>query len=306
MSSFRLLEKIFRNQSVYTWERLSYAKASLANGGASGSVRFGEETITDLMMMDLYFHGSSLLIFHHSSKSMESKRGTDFELWLGSPRLGWLRYAVQAKKLNLNNDRYSSFTHRNDYGRQIDLLERYARLNRAAPLYCLYNYSDEATVSEHWHCCSGHSSLGDLGCTVTPLANIRKAISMRGTRNFKSVHMHTSTLPWRCLVSCPEIQRALGDLSRNASSNLPTFSMPLIDPARCYHRRLPEQLHVDVEHSANSTNQAGGALISIELDAELREAGPVDFRTSDAYGRVGDLFHPDVGVPARVAVLRVD
>ena len=307
MSSFRQLEKIFRNQSEDTWERLSFAKASLANRGVLGSVRFGEETITDLMMMDLYFHGSSLLLFHHSSKSMESKRGTDFELWLGSPRLGWFRYAVQAKKLDLNSNRYSSLAHRNKHGMQIDLLKRYAKLNRAAPLYCLYNFSDEATVSEHWHCCSGPPSLKDLGCTVTPLTNIRKAISKRGERNFRRVHMHNSTLPWRCLVSCPAIQKSLGDMSRYASSNSAASSLPLIDPMSCYHRRLPSQLRVDVGHSMASTNQAGGVLISIRLDAEWREDGFVQSWTSNAYRRRMDgPFHPDGGVPARVVVLRVE
>ena len=56
------------------------------------------------------------------------------------------RFAIQAKKLDLRTDRYSSFTQGNTNGPQIKLLEEYARLNRAAPLYCLYNHTDGAMM----------------------------------------------------------------------------------------------------------------------------------------------------------------
>ena len=85
--------------------------------------------------------------------------GTDFELWLGSNRKGWFRFAIQAKKLDLRTDRYSSLTQANSNGPQIELLEDYARLNRAAPLYCLYNHTDDADEFEHWHSSTGTAVL---------------------------------------------------------------------------------------------------------------------------------------------------
>ena len=73
--------------------------------------------------------------------------GTDFELWLGSELLGWFRFAIQAKKLDLRTDKYASLAQRNVNGPQIDLLEQYARRKGAAALYCLYNQTDNAHVS---------------------------------------------------------------------------------------------------------------------------------------------------------------
>ena len=133
--SFSEIGELFSNQSTGLWERLGYVRESIKSRGVLGPVRFGEETITDLLMMDLYVQGSTLALFSQTSKPDESMWGTDFELWLGSGRLGWFRFAIQAKKLDLRNDRYASLTQSNANGLQIDILERYAQRKRAAPLY---------------------------------------------------------------------------------------------------------------------------------------------------------------------------
>ena len=182
------LGRCFANQSTDLWERLSYVRESYKSRGVLGPVRFGEETITDLLMMDLYVQGSKLAHFKQTSKPDEALWGTDFELWLGSGRLGWFRFAIQAKKLDLKSDRYASLTQANASGPQIDLLEQFARLNRAAPLYCLYNHSEDADEFDHWHCCTGPTDLRELGCSVTPASNIRTAIGQWKGKNFKSIH----------------------------------------------------------------------------------------------------------------------
>ena len=131
--TFSELGELFSNQSIGLWERLSYVRESIKSRGVLGPVRFGEETITDLLMMDLYVQGATLALFQQTSKPDEAMWGTDFELWLGSDLLGWFRFAIQAKKLDLRNDRYASLTQSNINGPQIDLLENYAAHKRAAP-----------------------------------------------------------------------------------------------------------------------------------------------------------------------------
>ena len=192
--SFNELGALFANQSTGIWERFGYVRESYTSRGVLGPVRFGEETVTDLMM-DLYVQGSTLAHFQQTSKPDEAMWGTDFELWLGSESKGWFRFAIQAKKLDLRTDRYSSLTQGNSNGPQIELLKDYARLNRAAPLYCLYNHTDGADEFDHWHCCTQSANLKELGCTVTPLSNIGTAIDEWGTKNFDSIHKNQNTLP---------------------------------------------------------------------------------------------------------------
>ena len=197
--NFSELGRMFSNQSQDIWNRLGYVRDSFDSRGALGPVRFGEETITDLIMMDLYVRGSTLVHFTQTAKSDEASWGTDFELWLGSEQFGWFRFAIQAKKLDLRTGRYSGLTQYNSNGAQIDLLEEYGRLNRAAPLYCLYNFSEEAEGHQDYHCRDGQPELKELGCTVAPSSNIRMAIDEWGAKNFKSIHSKTSTLPWAML-----------------------------------------------------------------------------------------------------------
>ena len=57
---FGKLGGLFANQSKVIWERLGYFRDSYKSRGIVGPVRFGEETITNLLMMDLYVQGSRL------------------------------------------------------------------------------------------------------------------------------------------------------------------------------------------------------------------------------------------------------
>ena len=150
--SFIELGGLFSIQSTGLWERLGYVRESIKSHGVLEPVRFGEETITDLLMMDISVQGSTLALFRQTSKPDEAEWGTDFELWMASGRLGWFRFAIQAKKLDLRTDRYASLTKSNSNGLQIDLLEQYAQRKRAAPLYCLYNHTDSADELDQWHC----------------------------------------------------------------------------------------------------------------------------------------------------------
>ena len=303
--SFSELAKLFANQSKDIWDRLGYVRDSYKSRGVLGPVRFGEETITDLLMMDLYVQGSTLAHFEQTSKPNEAMWGTDFELWLGSKTKGWLRFAIQAKKLDLRTERYSSLTQANSNGPQIELLEDYARLNRAAPLYCLYNHTDGADEFDHWHCCTQPVDLKELGCTVTPLSNIATAIDEWGGKNFDSIHKNKGTLPWKCLVSCPMVWYSLEVMSGSISDR-PTLDVPsLFDPESCYHATAPGVLQRDSGAVVLRENERGGSLISIPVDEDREIDRSVGGFGSAARSDFRERYHRDTGLPKATGVIEV-
>lgn len=189
------LEGILESLARDTWERL--------RDSIGLDIRFGEETITDLLLLDLKRQGPGGSRVIQTPKHNEKHTGTDWEWWIGTPRIGWLRFAVQAKKMNLKNYRYDSLSHKVGGTLQIDLLERYATSNDAIPIYCLYNYIPTVRKSKSWQCCK-QFEVEQLACTITPSHVVKKAINTRGTRNFHSLHSNKQTLPWRCLADCPK------------------------------------------------------------------------------------------------------
>ena len=306
IQTFSDLGGLFAKQSKDIWKRLSYVRESHNSRGVLGPVRFGEETITDLLLMDLYVHGSRLAHFQQTSKPDESIWGTDFELWLGSERKGWFRFAIQAKKLDLRTDRYSSFTQGNTNGPQIKLLEEYARLNRAAPLYCLYNHTDGANDVDHWHCCTGSVDLKELGCTVTPLSNIEVAIDEWGGKNFHSIHTNKSTLPWKCLVSCPMVWYSLEVMSGSTSDQPALDVPPLFNPESCYHESVPMALRGDSGAVVVRENERGGSLISIQVDEDREINGSVGRFERAALGDFRQRYSRDIGLPKASAIIEVE
>ncbi|MEW5861088.1 MAG: DUF6615 family protein [Cyanobacteriota bacterium] len=205
-----LAVQIFEQLAEATWERIQF--------GEELGCRQGEETITDINILDLKRAGLCEVFIPKINKAKESETGIDWEWWIGSDQRGWWRYAVQAKKVQPkkgNKDQiYSKLRH--TIGKspqkefQIDILERYAQGHNCIPLYCLYNFIDDNNLQKYWHCNLTYDKF-QFGCTVVPIDVIRKAFKPRGKKTFQSVHSHKSVLPWRCLVTCPLILSARPD-----------------------------------------------------------------------------------------------
>jgi len=167
---------------------------------------YGEETITDSILLDLAKQNYFNIRILQTPKIKEGIQGTDWEWFVGSYRFGWIRYAIQAKKLNLSTNRYNALNHKvgePPYEKyQIDLLREFSNANDAIPLYNFYNFYPTANQSDHWQC----SKTFDpelLGWTFTTLTNVDKAINTRGFRTFDKIHQLKGTLPIRCLFKCP-------------------------------------------------------------------------------------------------------
>ena len=195
-SSGITLDDLLKALAEDTWENLRDAKPL--------SVRFGEETITDTLMLELRRKGFT--VFKQTSLRDEAKYGTDFECWLGSDSMGWVGYAIQAKKLDFGTGTYRNLGHvvKGPNKRQIDILKAYAKQRGMTARYCLYSHTLNVH-SSFLACCSRSFPEEELGCTITPLWTIERAIKTQGGKGFHSLQQHRRTVPWRCLSDVPTV-----------------------------------------------------------------------------------------------------
>lgn len=198
------------NPNYTTAEKIANRTWFLLELSRQPGVRLGEETLTDLLVLDLLMQPYSSVCVRSVTKPEETKTGADLMVYVRKDKDGAYKYAVQAKKLypygpygrygGLNNKAGSSGH------KQIDVLEKYAAKCKAIPLYLLYNYIDDPfnQCSKCWHCgCKAHDKT-QFGCSLVPSWHIRDAIDVRGSRNFRDIHLNDAALPWRCAFDCPQ------------------------------------------------------------------------------------------------------
>lgn len=161
-----------------------------------------EETFTDVNLLELIRRRPPGLRVYKARGRDESTKGFDWEWYVGADGVGWLRYSVQAKKLDVDANRYSRFRHSVRTYFQIDILEDFSRKNQTIPLYCLYNAASAAVEKAHWHCNLPFQAK-QLGCSLVPLPVAQKLHRPRVTRSFEAAHCDPRVVPWRCLVTCP-------------------------------------------------------------------------------------------------------
>lgn len=182
---------------------------------------YGEETITDSILLEIAKQNFFNLRILQTPKNIEGAQGTDWEWFVGSNENGWIRYAIQAKKMNTNSMSYQSLNHKVGSSPneefQIDILRTFAAANGAIPLYNFYNYYPEATESDHWHC-SKSFDRELLGWTFTTLSNVQNAIDTYGHRTFDKIHRQEETLPIRCLFTCPHITNLYNEPTGNGDN----------------------------------------------------------------------------------------
>ncbi|MEN2469505.1 DUF6615 family protein [Burkholderia theae] len=209
-----MLSRHFEDLSEGVWDRLADSLAL--------NISQGEETITDNLLLDLARLKHPGLSMIKTPKNLESDKGTDWEWWIGNDNDGWLRYAVQAKKLNLHELRYDTLRHvipgkpaEFDVSGNLvsaavapalqhDVLRDYATGNGAIPLYAFYNHAMYPDYQDYWQC-PNPLRYKLLGISVTPLSVVQHALATRGERSFERMHEKPQTIPIRCLLECPRI-----------------------------------------------------------------------------------------------------
>lgn len=202
-----------------------------------------EETITDNNLFRLAydarrvgyggFYGRHRLEVRKLTKDEESREGSDWEWWFGSPGR-WIGLCVQAKKLYPDSSRYERLMRPDAASTsQIDdLIKRCASdpTSSRYPLYCFYN--------SHWPlgrgsglgrperglCCDGPRGHREYGCTLSPAIFIREVLrrpSKRGRGVANSVQdLAPISFPWDCLLCCTNRPHPGADLPGRVRSLL--------------------------------------------------------------------------------------
>ena len=176
-----------------TWNTLAHAQALRA--------RLGEETLTDLLMLDMLPHRRVKSFWLWSTtKHAEAQIGADLLVVVRHPTGLWSRLALQAKKLYPNNN-YRTLNSGQKCKAQFKKLERFARQQHALPVYLLYNHTGAAQKSLHWHC-QKQFVVEQLGCTLVPSWHIRRVMQRWSARTFDSANSISQSIPWCCAFNC--------------------------------------------------------------------------------------------------------
>ena len=201
-----------------TWFTLDRAKRLRA--------RFGEETLTDLLVLDMLPHRRARGFWlRPTTKQAESLCGADLLVAVRHNTGLWSRFALQAKKL-YPNECYMTLSRGKKCVNQLKNLELFAQNLYAIPLYLLYNYSNNVRQNHHWHC--GQPFVPDqLGCTLVPSWHIRKMIHRRPPRNFDLAHSIDQSIPWRCVFDCPAAETSVSRMAFRADYRYPNTTQAM-------------------------------------------------------------------------------
>ena len=192
--------KLFESIARTTWEWLGEARER--------KLSFSEETITDIAALQIAGGASNQVKVAKASRLEEKRYGIDWMWFIGNPRQGYSRYALQAKKVTLNTSPNYSYRLRHRVSRipgsefQIQRLERFVRRARAIPLYCFYNNVDSILATSYWHCQvypKQPDDIRQMGCTVVPLDAVQEVHKPHRRKDFSAVHRDRRSMPWRCL-----------------------------------------------------------------------------------------------------------
>ena len=190
---------LFEHLARTTWEWLGQARQL--------KLSFSEETVTDIAALHIAGAALNQIKVSKTTKQQEKKFGIDWMWFIGNPTQGYIRYAVQAKKITLDESTNFSYRIRHPVdgmpgvGFQIELLEQFARRARATPIYCFYNNVDRSLATNHWHCLarSQPDDIRQMGCTLVPLDAIQLVHEPYRRKDFASIHRDRRSIPWRCL-----------------------------------------------------------------------------------------------------------
>jgi hypothetical protein len=140
-------------------ERIAAEVWGAVSDAATYKTRLAEESITDAIALELAREASMLsprvqLRTRQLSRDEESRCGADWEWFIGNRAIGWYRYLVQAKKLDVAEGTYPELKRNDRRKRQIAALRAAVDATRPdadeavpTPLYVLYNGGQPADAN---------------------------------------------------------------------------------------------------------------------------------------------------------------
>ena len=155
---------------------------------------FGEETITDLVLLEITKRQPYDVITVKYGRTYEAHEGADWEWWILSTS-GIIGLRFQAKRVHFSTSGYE-YTHldykqkNNQY--QVDILIQRAQRLRLVPLYIFYNFWDldypfykYISHLNNFKCCRVYSRR-NLGITIASAVRIKNLID-KGKKRLSDV-----------------------------------------------------------------------------------------------------------------------
>lgn len=210
----------FQSRSRATWALLR--KARLLGH------QIGEETITDLNLLEIRRRHPAEIRVIPFNKPEEGITGADWEWWFAGSTGWWAPFRIQAKILSPASQEFEELHRRNrntgEY--QSDRLIREAAGNSQpiAPLFCLYSNWDTRAIRPWWRCRSFPQRSPAFGCALVPAPIIPR---LRTARRKGLQDLLPFMLPWHCLVCCHGFDQ--GDLAQRATALWRGMMMPMVD-----------------------------------------------------------------------------
>lgn len=190
----RTLCETFRWLAFATWELLRQAR--------SVDHQVLEETITDLLCLELKSRNPSEVFTKNFNRSQEGRTGADWEWWFTSlPGMSsWLGIRVQAKVVNFQSRSFPHLHYKNRQGEyQSNVLTADARANSCIPLYCLYSHLPDVSNTP-LSCGSFGPAVESFGCALLPMTDVFRLRAEQEQCDDQVVI--SLAAPWHCLVCC--------------------------------------------------------------------------------------------------------
>jgi hypothetical protein len=206
----------FPQQSIYeTLTTLAlWTNDTISKGYLSG-LGILEETITDYALNEIAaLHSQNVYTKKFSKKQEGNESGADWLWCIGNPG-HWLPILVQAKIVSPRTKQCHYLDYGTSYGKQGQLLIKYARTHKLLPLYCIYSLIEPDTIPE--------------------------AMQMSSLR-------HISATNWACSFIIPKHIQKLIKQNEKSQSSLLRYGIPWMEPFRSNNDKTP----VDLAHAISS------------------------------------------------------
>lgn len=184
-------------------------------------ISYGEETITESCLLELWRRHSPIVNIQTFCKKEEAKNGADWE-WHLIGKVYTLRMRVQAKRLAKNAKSFRSlFTYKAKGAShpQLKMLISDAKAQKLLPVLCFY--SAEASRTK-WKSSKAHNNM-QPGCLVG------EAEAIMASGNSTLAALETKCVPWHWLVSSHSTTNygvPLIDLLNKGASDLKPGELP--------------------------------------------------------------------------------
>lgn len=164
-----------------------------------------EETLTDLIILELKQLHPKEIYCQTFTKPQEGKNGADWEWWLTDPtRSRWLGLRVQAKVLELKSNTFAHLHYQQQGGTyQSTLLKKAAEQDGLFPLYCLY--ANPPVTAVGWE---KYAPSRAYGCAIASVKCVERLRKKGKLNDFVSVM--SDAIPWNFLVCFGETWSSSG------------------------------------------------------------------------------------------------